>query len=1210
MADPTIEAKIAMKFEGDAAPIKAMQDQVRALSGEIARLKKEMEGMTRATREMGRSAGARPGHGAAWQTGARVKPVSFSEPVRAAPRGPTSMARVQPGDSEEAFWARHGYGAAAVAQAPPREARFLRQPPSRARAGEAARGAVVSHRDTAEDIARAKAELGEYQAARPPRAAGAAAQATTGFRTANQMSKAELQRRMRIAGEGSFGSPAEIAAAQAEAVKQITERGRTKVAGSISELVTRGISEGMNRADFKTASRRLTTQLAKDFQKQLISEGMSEKEAKEFSKTASEAWSETLGDDFRKAGGGMKKAMRETGHAAEEAAEHAKRSWIGMFAEVAVAGVAAWETVGEAIMSTVEMARERKVEAGGVTAMLQMSGSVRGRQAAEHVTHEAEALSVKLNKDLGYSVDIFNEMLLSWAKTGQSTAAESEKWRRQIADRAAAMQVSPEEEARYAVESSQAGGEAAMQYVLRFFGGDEREMARRTGQGKETMAAQFQANRFNAQWIRQQQDFYIKQAEGVEGEAARREKIMGDTERAASEATQLQVEIGEKNRATADKMAGATAEFLTGVREFVVGMSSSSIMILEAAAMLTTGLVGLKVGGYLLRGGFLRNAERVAEKVAHAAGHGAAGAAAGPAGRLSGMVGGAEVAAGAGAAGAGAAARGGLLRGGLRGAARFAGPIGIGLTLYDLYSNRKYLSSPKFKDDIYSSLRTVGKIEHEAWQTAVKPFLMEVGKQEHAFVDWMTSGRMKDSLYRGLKDLGKAEHDFANNVFLPIINDIGTALGNEWTKEWNELIELNKANVDRWGTALADEWNKEWAEVKRLNLENWEQIKAWWANPGSLVTTPSESPADAAAAAAAGEVGALPDVGGIGTGLDPTTSMPTPTTVEPPPTAQEIEDATREGTHAGVSEALDEHAPAAAEHAPAAAANGHGAPEGAHGADAAHGAPDAAHGAPAANGLSPRGPNWPGLTHGGFEGPQGIEYPPGFPGGPPALGATTPPPAHGAAPAHRRHGGPGGKGKPYLVGEGGPELFVPERDGMILPHGSFVPRQAGGPVMAGGERSASSTAASSMQLNRSLTITTHYLTSFTIALQEAIDALKKISSGKGGAQGGGGGTPVGAPTYTPAPFPEGGGTTGGGTTGGGESATSGESARAQRSQPPTSTWRCRARLPWQAAARWQARPSRAPSGRPCRSPTPTSPTPWSTPLPARRACRIRRASMR
>ena len=39
----------------------------------------------------------------------------------------------------------------------------------------------------------------------------------------------------------------------------------------------------------------------------------------------------------------------------------------------------------------------------------------------------------------------------------------------------------------------------------------------------------------------------------------------------------------------------------------------------------------------------------------------------------------------------------------------------------------------------------------------------------------------------------------------------------------------------------------------------------------------------------------------------------------------------------------------------------------------------------------------------------------------------------------REHGGPTTKGKPYIVGERGPELFVPNESGQIIPHGTYRP---------------------------------------------------------------------------------------------------------------------------------------------------------------------------
>ena len=47
-------------------------------------------------------------------------------------------------------------------------------------------------------------------------------------------------------------------------------------------------------------------------------------------------------------------------------------------------------------------------------------------------------------------------------------------------------------------------------------------------------------------------------------------------------------------------------------------------------------------------------------------------------------------------------------------------------------------------------------------------------------------------------------------------------------------------------------------------------------------------------------------------------------------------------------------------------------------------------------------------------------------------------------PQNRQFGGPVGQ-QPYVVGETGPELFVPEQNGYILPS-----RQMGGPVQKGG----------------------------------------------------------------------------------------------------------------------------------------------------------------
>lgn len=55
----------------------------------------------------------------------------------------------------------------------------------------------------------------------------------------------------------------------------------------------------------------------------------------------------------------------------------------------------------------------------------------------------------------------------------------------------------------------------------------------------------------------------------------------------------------------------------------------------------------------------------------------------------------------------------------------------------------------------------------------------------------------------------------------------------------------------------------------------------------------------------------------------------------------------------------------------------------------------------------------------------------------------------------RAEGGPVGGGRTFLVGEKGPELFVPQRSGFIIPHDETerwlraTPRQTGGPVQAG-----------------------------------------------------------------------------------------------------------------------------------------------------------------
>ena len=49
----------------------------------------------------------------------------------------------------------------------------------------------------------------------------------------------------------------------------------------------------------------------------------------------------------------------------------------------------------------------------------------------------------------------------------------------------------------------------------------------------------------------------------------------------------------------------------------------------------------------------------------------------------------------------------------------------------------------------------------------------------------------------------------------------------------------------------------------------------------------------------------------------------------------------------------------------------------------------------------------------------------------------------------RAEGGPTDAKVPYIVGEKGPELFVPKTDGTIIPN-HVIGRQSGGPVTAGG----------------------------------------------------------------------------------------------------------------------------------------------------------------
>ena len=59
------------------------------------------------------------------------------------------------------------------------------------------------------------------------------------------------------------------------------------------------------------------------------------------------------------------------------------------------------------------------------------------------------------------------------------------------------------------------------------------------------------------------------------------------------------------------------------------------------------------------------------------------------------------------------------------------------------------------------------------------------------------------------------------------------------------------------------------------------------------------------------------------------------------------------------------------------------------------------------------------------------------PGGAPTIGPSAPPPPVAAPPPPRARGGSVRSGQPYLVGERGPELFMPGRSGAIAPSGSF-----------------------------------------------------------------------------------------------------------------------------------------------------------------------------
>ncbi len=64
---------------------------------------------------------------------------------------------------------------------------------------------------------------------------------------------------------------------------------------------------------------------------------------------------------------------------------------------------------------------------------------------------------------------------------------------------------------------------------------------------------------------------------------------------------------------------------------------------------------------------------------------------------------------------------------------------------------------------------------------------------------------------------------------------------------------------------------------------------------------------------------------------------------------------------------------------------------------------------------------------------------------------------HGWKPERRQEGGPVEEGKGYMVGEQGPELFTPEKTGMIAPHHKLKKRRMGAkggmraPLGRGGE---------------------------------------------------------------------------------------------------------------------------------------------------------------
>jgi len=47
-------------------------------------------------------------------------------------------------------------------------------------------------------------------------------------------------------------------------------------------------------------------------------------------------------------------------------------------------------------------------------------------------------------------------------------------------------------------------------------------------------------------------------------------------------------------------------------------------------------------------------------------------------------------------------------------------------------------------------------------------------------------------------------------------------------------------------------------------------------------------------------------------------------------------------------------------------------------------------------------------------------------------------------------GGPAKAGQPYIIGEEGPEIFVPKQSGVVLPNSALQGMNAGGPGVMGG----------------------------------------------------------------------------------------------------------------------------------------------------------------